>query len=49
MLAPYLEDLKKELILFSPYFVPGKQGTALLTHLVARGVRVRILTNSLAL
>ena len=48
MLAPYLKDLKKELILFSPYFVPGEPGTALLTQLAARGVRVRILTNSLA-
>jgi putative cardiolipin synthase len=36
------------LILFSPYFVPGKAGTAFLTQLVERGVRVRILTNSLA-
>jgi len=48
MLAPYLKDLKKELILFSPYFVPGEPGTALLTQLATRGVRVRILTNSLA-
>jgi putative cardiolipin synthase len=48
MLAPYFERLKKELIIFSPYFVPGKEGTALLTGLSRRGVRVRILTNSLA-
>ncbi len=48
MLAPYLKDLKEELVLISPYFVPGDPGTALLTQLVARGVRVRILTNSLA-
>jgi putative cardiolipin synthase len=48
LLAPYVADLKKELILFSPYFVPSKSGTALLTELAARGVRVRILTNSLA-
>jgi putative cardiolipin synthase len=47
-LKPYLEGLRKELILFSPYFVPGDAGTAFLTGLVARGVRVRILTNSLA-
>jgi putative cardiolipin synthase len=37
-----------ELILFSPYFVPGKPGTKFLTGLVEQGVRVRILTNSLA-
>ena len=48
MLKPYLEGIEKELIIFSPYFVPGKPGTAFLTQLVQRGVRVRILTNSLA-
>jgi putative cardiolipin synthase len=32
----------------SPYFVPGQQGLALLTALRARGVEVRVLTNSLA-
>ena len=48
MLKPYLDGLKKELIIFSPYFVPGEAGTALLTQLAGRGVRVRILTNSLA-
>lgn len=47
-LRPYVEGVQKELIVFSPYFVPGEAGTAFLTDLVARGVRVRILTNSLA-
>ena len=47
-LKPYVEGVQKELILFSPYFVPGDAGSTLLTDLVARGVRVRILTNSLA-
>ncbi|HMO45776.1 MAG TPA: phospholipase D family protein [Rubrivivax sp.] len=32
----------------SPYFVPGAGGTALLTGLAREGVRVRVLTNSLA-
>jgi putative cardiolipin synthase len=32
----------------SPYFVPGDEGTALLIELARRGVRVRVLTNSLA-
>ena len=47
-LKPFLEKIDKELIIFSPYFVPGKKGTAFLTQMVERGVRVRILTNSLA-
>ncbi|MCK7481121.1 MAG: hypothetical protein M0C28_30905 [Candidatus Moduliflexus flocculans] len=33
--------------LVSPYLVPGKQGTAAFTALAGRGVKVRILTNSL--
>ncbi|HCY83970.1 MAG TPA: phospholipase [Desulfobacteraceae bacterium] len=47
-LAPHWEAVKNELLIFSPYFVPGKEGTAFLTELVRRGVRVKILTNSLA-
>ena len=48
MLAPYMDGVEKELIIYSPYFVPGKPGTAFLIQLARRGVRVRILTNSLA-
>ena len=48
MLAPYFDGIQKELVIFSPYFVPGKSGTAFLTQLSQRGIRVRILTNSLA-
>ena len=48
MLRPYLEAISKDLVIFSPYFVPGENGTAFLTDLSRRGVRVRILTNSLA-
>ena len=47
-LEPYLNAIKKELIIFSPYFVPGKEGTAFLSELSQRGVRVRIFTNSLS-
>ena len=47
-LEPYFNGISRELIIFSPYFVPGVEGTAFLTNLVQRGVRVRILTNSLA-
>ncbi len=47
-LRPYLENLESDLVIFSPYFVPGKQGTEFLIGLVEKGVRVRILTNSLS-
>ncbi len=46
--SPLIEKLEKELILISPYFIPGNQGVEFLGALVKRGVRVRILTNSLA-
>jgi len=38
----------RALDLISPYFVPGADGTATLEALAKRGVKVRILTNSLA-
>jgi putative cardiolipin synthase len=39
---------EKSIDLVSPYFVPGEAGTAALAALASRGVKVRILTNSLA-
>ena len=39
---------ERSLDIVSPYFVPGAEGTAALTELARRGIRVRILTNSLA-
>lgn len=47
-MSPYFKNVQDELVIFSPYFVPGKKGTASLVQLAERGVRVRILTNSLA-
>jgi putative cardiolipin synthase len=38
---------ERDLLIVSPYFVPGEELTAALVGLVKRGVRVRILTNSL--
>ena len=38
----------RDLQIISPYFVPRQPGTALLIGLVQRGVKVRVLTNSLA-
>jgi putative cardiolipin synthase len=39
---------QREIDLVSPYFVPGKKGAAALAALPGRGVRLRIVTNSLA-
>jgi cardiolipin synthase C len=47
-LLPEFEALNSELLLVSPYFVPGDAGVDRLRALVKRGVRVRVLTNSLA-
>jgi putative cardiolipin synthase len=41
-------QLRRELLIVSPYFVPGDAGVAGLTTLVQKGVRVTVLTNSLA-
>jgi cardiolipin synthase C len=43
-----LESSTQELILVSPYFVPGKAGKRWLQDLAHRGVAVKILTNSFA-
>jgi putative cardiolipin synthase len=37
-----------ELLLISPYFIPGERGTDYLDALARRGVTVKVLTNSLA-
>jgi cardiolipin synthase C len=43
-----LDTANREVLLMSPYFVPGKTGTSYLTGLAKRGVSVKVLTNSLA-
>jgi putative cardiolipin synthase len=47
-LKPVIDATQRELLIVSPYFVPGRQGVAFLLALRKRGVRVVILTNSLA-
>jgi cardiolipin synthase C len=47
-LDPVLAGARNELRLVSPYLVPGREGLALLTRLSAAGVRLRIVTNALA-
>lgn len=46
--ATLMRSAKREVIVISPYFVPGDAGVALMRELVARGVHIRVLTNSLA-
>jgi len=52
LLFPKLVEMigrpEQRLDLVSPYFVPGENGTAALVAVANRGVKVRILTNSLA-
>ena len=45
--AEAMRDVHDELLLITPYFIPGSKGMALLNELRLRNVRLRILTNSL--
>jgi putative cardiolipin synthase len=47
-LAALMRSATQELIVISPYFVPGDDGVAMFAKLVGEGVHIRILTNSLA-
>ncbi|MCC7698776.1 phospholipase D family protein [Janthinobacterium sp. EB271-G4-7A] len=47
-LLPLLTDAREEALLTSPYFVPGTALTQTLGEKVAAGVKVQVLTNSLA-
>jgi len=47
-LAPLFANAEKEVVVVSPYFVPGDKLVKYFAGLEARGTRVRILTNSLA-
>jgi putative cardiolipin synthase len=47
-LSAEFQGLTSELLVVSPYFVPGDGGVDALRQLRARGVRVRVLTNALA-
>ena len=47
-LLPIIEASRTNLEIVSPYFIPGRIGTRILSGLVKRGVDVSVLTNSLA-
>lgn len=42
------EKAEHEILIFTPYFIPGKNGIQLFQELIDRGVRIVVLTNSLA-
>ncbi|MBV1915825.1 MAG: phospholipase D family protein [Pseudomonadales bacterium] len=48
MLHKIVGQTKRELVVISPYFVPGKRFTKYLGTLTEQGIKVKILTNSLA-
>jgi cardiolipin synthase C len=43
-----IEKAQQEVILISPYFIPSERGLGVLCALARQGVRIRVLTNSLA-
>ncbi|AEG91619.1 phospholipase D-like domain-containing protein [Ramlibacter tataouinensis] len=47
-LLQLMEQARQEVLIISPYFVPGPQMMATFAKLRARGIPVRVLTNSLA-
>ena len=47
-IAALMRAAREEVIIISPYFVPGVEGVALMKELIGRGVHIRVLTNSLA-
>jgi cardiolipin synthase C len=46
--ATLLRSARREVLIISPYLVPGKRGMAMFHELRQRGVKVRVLTSSLA-
>ena len=47
-LTEVMQGATREILIVSPYYVPGEDGAANLVAAVGRGIRVEVLTNSLA-
>ena len=47
-IAKAMLDAEKEILIFTPYFIPGKRGIEIIEEIRSKGVRVVLLTNSLA-
>jgi cardiolipin synthase C len=43
-----VSEARSEILISSPYFIPGERGVASFRHLREKGVRIRIVTNSFA-
>lgn len=43
-----LVQARQEIVIASPYFIPGRKGLGMVKAVTGRGVRVRLLTNSVA-
>lgn len=48
LVRPYVEKIGKTFEIISPYFVPGVEGVEYLTAMVKKGIKVRVITNSLS-
>ncbi len=47
-IADALRKAEEEIIIYTPYFIPGKSGMELIDEVRAKGVRIVLFTNSLA-
>jgi putative cardiolipin synthase len=47
-LAAVRKEATREVVMVMAYYIPGKRGIEVVSELVSRGVKVRVLTNSLA-
>ncbi len=48
MLRPLVEASRSEIVISSPYFIPGNEGIRFFGEIRKRGVRIRVITNSFA-
>ena len=47
LIRPHVQKVKNSFEIISPYFVPGDSGTEYLIDMVKKGIKVRLVTNSL--
>ncbi|UYL10704.1 phospholipase D family protein [Bdellovibrio sp. SKB1291214] len=47
-IRPYMNNAREDIMMISPYFVPGDRGVSFLKDKIDKGIKVTVLTNSLA-